>query len=509
MFRVSTISRALTLAGVVVFSGCAVSPQGLKTSEMNLINQNDRLSAFAQVEPHGEVMTLEEAIARALKYNLDQRVKLLEQALSAGELEAGKFDMLPKLMANAGYSWRDDFGSRYSAPYTTPDTLDTDLNNVDVSSEKTHQTADLTLSWSLLDFGASYYTAKQNADKLLIANERRRKAMHTLIQNVRTAYWRALAAEQLSERVGNTIMDAEKALQDSVKLANERVRSPDESLRYQRNLLESLRLLESVERELASARIELASLIGLLPGTRLKLQEPPAHAEPLDVDMDLLEQHALLQNADLREQFYNVRIAAQDTRKALLKLLPGISFEYGGYYDNDRYLVNEQWNSAGARVSFNLFNLISAPSRMDAAKRNESLAEARRMALQMSVLTQVHLARHQYDDALRQYKRADQIYSVDAKLEEIVRGRFQSNMAGEQARISANVTTILSELRRYQSMAKVQEAVGRVQASIGREPQINSMDTLSLTDLQSQLKQWLDAGLNVPDLAQLQSIDAK
>lgn len=505
MFRFSMMSRALTLTGVVALSGCAVSPQDFNFSEMNLINQNDRLSAFAEMEPQGEVMTLAEAIARALKYNLDQRVKLLEQSLAAGELEAGKFDMLPKLMANAGYSWRDDFGSRYSAPYTTPDNLDTNLNNVDVSSEKTHQAADLTLSWSLLDFGASYYTAKQNADRLLIANERRRKAMHTLIQNVRTAYWRTLAAEQLSERIGSTIRDAEKALEDSVKLTAERVRAPDESLRYQRNLLENLRLLESVERELASARIELASLVGLLPGTRIKLQEPNAHAEPLRVDMARLEQHALLKNADLREQFYNVRIAAQDTRKALLELLPGISFEYGGYYDDDKYLVNEQWNAAAVRVSFNLFNLIAAPSRMDAAKRNESLAEARRMALQMSVLTQVHLAHHQYNEALRQYKRANQIYLVDAKLEEIVLGRFQSNMAGEQARISANVTTILSELRRYKSMAKVQEAVGRMQASIGREPQINSMDTLSLTELQSQLKRWLDSGLSVPELAQLQS----
>lgn len=497
MFKISMMSRALMLAGSVALTGCAISPQDFSTTEMNLINQNDRLVAFADVVPHGEVVTLEEAIARALKYNLEQRVRMLEQSLAAGELEAGKFDMLPKLMANAGYSWRDNYGSRYSAPYTDPtDYTENDFSDVDISSEKAHETADLVLSWSLLDFGASYYTAKQNADKLLIANEKRRKAMHTLMQNVRTAYWRALAAEQLSDRVRQTILDAEKALQDSIKLAEERVRAPDESLRYQRNLLENLRLLESVERELASARIELASLIGLMPGTRFKLQEPAAHAAPLGVDIEQLEARALLQNADLREQFFNARIAAQDTRKALLKLLPGISFEYGGYYDNDRYLIDEQWRAAGVKVSYNLFNLISAPSRMQATERNEALAEARRMALQMSVLTQVHLAQHQYNDALRQFGRADQIYKVDAQMEEIVRGRFQSKMAGEQARISANVTTILSELRRYQSMAKVQESIGRLQASIGLEPQLNSLDSTSLQDLQSQIRGWLEQDMS-------------
>ncbi|WP_198650301.1 TolC family protein [Oceanimonas marisflavi] len=473
-----------------------MAPQNFSHSDISRINQADRAAAFANMVPHGEVITLDEAIARALKYNLEQRVRLLEQSLAAGELEAGKFDMLPKLLANAGYSWRDDFAGRYSAPYDDPENLDSNLSSIDVSSEKAHSTADLTLSWNLLDFGASYYTAKQNADKLLIANERRRKAMHTLIQNVRTAYWRTLAAEQLGQRVRGTIEEAEQALQNATRLASERVSMPDESLRYQRNLLENLRLLESVERELASARIELTNLIGLLPGTRFRLEQPEADTRPLDADVTLLEERALLHNADLREQFYNVRIIAQDTRKALLRLLPGISFDYSLNFDDDRYLVKDQWQTAGVRVGVNLFNLLSAPSRMEAAERNETLAEARRMALQMSVLTQVHLARYQYEDALRQYRRADQIYDVDNQLEQIVRGKFQSNMVGEQTRISASVTTILSELRRYQAMARVQESVGRLQASLGMEPRFDSVDEIELDELRTRVRSWLERGIS-------------
>ena len=34
---------------------------------------------------------------------------------------------------------------------------------------------DLGLSWNVLDFGVSYYQSKQNADRLLVAQERRRK----------------------------------------------------------------------------------------------------------------------------------------------------------------------------------------------------------------------------------------------------------------------------------------------------------------------------------------------
>ncbi|HSG02624.1 MAG TPA: TolC family protein, partial [Marinobacterium sp.] len=486
-------TRFTLFVAAVALAGCSVSPEKLTLPEIQEVNQSDRAAAVEQVIPFSSAVTLEEAIARALKYNLDQRVKMLEQSLAAGELEAGKYDMLPKLLANAGYDWRSNFSHRWEGTYIDANT--TPPANIgappNVSVDPKHGTADLRLTWNILDFGASYYTAKQNSNKLLIAAEKRRKAMHSLVQNVRTAYWRAVAAEALSERVRSTINDAEKALAESQKLSQERVSAPDESLRYQRNLLENLRLLESVERELASARIELTKLMGAFPGAEFKLVEPKAETVPLTVAIEDLEARALVENAELRTEFLNARIAAQDTRKALLKLLPGVSLNFGTYYDSDRYLVNENWQAAGVSVSYNLFNLLAGPSRMEAAEKNEALAEARRMALQMTVLTQVHLAKHQYTDALRQYVRADQIYNVDNQLEQIVRGKYSSNMVSEQTRISANVTTILSELRRYQAMSKFQEATGQLQSSLGMEPEMGSIDEISLVDLTAQIGDWL------------------
>ena len=493
--------RLTLLAAAVTLAGCSVSPQQLSMQEMRDINSADRAASVELAEPVAGVLTIEEAIARALKYNLDQRVKMLEQSLKAGELEAGKYDMLPKLLANAGYDWRDNFSHRWDAPANDPTNITKSATLPAVSVDPEHGTWDLHLSWNILDFGASYYTAKQNADKLLIANEKRRRAMHTLVQNVRKAYWRAVAAESLSTRVADTIKDAERALAQSEQLAAERVSSPDESLRYQRNLLENLRLMESVQRELASARIELSQLMGMLPGTQFELVEPKADLATINASVEDMEARALTQNADLREQFFNARIAVEDTRKAILKLLPGISFDYGTYYDTDRYLVNDNWRAAGVSVSYNLFNLLSANSRMEAADKNEALANARRMALQMSVLTQVHLSIHNYNDAMRQFQRADQIFNVDKQLEEIVRGRFAGNMASEQTKISANVTTILSELRRYQAMSKFQEATGQLQASMGMEPAIGSIDEITLGDLTEQVGAWMQGGFTAETVA--------
>jgi len=490
----------LWVAGAFVFlsTGCSVTPEAFDDDTVAQILANDRSAVLAGAAPVTSSISIDEAVARALTYNLDMRTKLFEQSLAAAELEAGKFDMLPKLMANAGYFWRNNENVRFSANSESPDTFTNDTPFI--STEREHIGRDATLSWSLLDFGASYYTAKQNADRVIVASERRRKAMHTLIQNVRSAYWRALAAEALGERVNQTIRQAEDALEMSRAMSDERVRSPDEALRYQRNLLENLRLLEAVEREVINSRVSLANLMGLMPGAEFTLVEPDTTPTKIAVGLTELEAIALMRNTDLREKMLDVRIAANDTRKAILKLLPGLSFDYGVRKDDDYYLKNQEWRDASVRVSYNLFSLLSAPAIKRAAKKNEALAEARRIALQMTVLSQVHLTYYSYHEALQQFSRADDIFSVDSQLAALAASQTQSATAGSLREISASVTSILSLVRRYQAMAKVNEAAGQLQASLGLEPNIPSLDDASVAQLTNRVAKWSSTGMGLENL---------
>ncbi|MBP2306289.1 TolC family protein [Azospirillum melinis] len=478
-----SVGAAILLSTLI--TGCAIAPKPLTSSEMSAVVSTDRAAIEKSTVAISGSITLEEAVARALKQNLDYRTRLMEQSLAAGQLDASKYDMLPRLLTSAGYTWRDKENIRDSIDSVTGAPS---LANPSISTDRTRATADIGLSWSILDFGVSYYNANQNADRLLVANERRRKAMHLLIQNVRTTYWRALAAQRLRNEVQSTIQEAERALTDSRKMSADRIRSPAEPLRYQRNLLENLRLLENVDRELAVAEIELATLIGAKPGSRIRLVEPDSFAfKALSSNVEKMEEVALLNNADLREQVYSTRIAAVETRKALLKLLPNLSFDYGYKYDGDKYLINQVWQEAGSRVAFNLFNLLSGPAQIRAAEMNVTANEAKRMALQMAVLSQLHLARYYYDDALKQYNRAIAISDVDNKLAELARSQEQSEMGGSLERVSANVTAILSSLRLYHSVAKVNEAISRIQASLGQEPDIGALDDITLDDLKQKL----------------------
>jgi len=450
----------------------------------------DRETARAGVQPISGELSMDEAIARALKYNLDRRTRLMEEALAFNQLDTANWDMLPKLTANAGYSTRDkDLITRSVDSVTGLPSL----ANPYISSERSHASYDLGLTWNFLDFGLSYITAKQQADRVLIASERRRKAMHTLIQDVRFAFWRTASAQRLKEDVRSAIALAEDALDDARKAENERLRNPVDALRYQRQLLENLRLLESIEQELSTGRIELANLINAPLGQDFKVQEPSdkVDASLLDVPVERMEQLAVEQNAELREHFYSARIAVEETRRTMLRLFPNLSFRATTHYDTDRFMINNSWNDAGLQLSYNLLNLLSAPSQKMLADAGVQLADQRRVAAQMAVLTQVHLSRLAYTIAYRQFLRADAIWQADAKISAHIRNRESVETQSKLEQVANSTTAILSLLRRYQSLSQLQGAGSKLQATIGLEPAIASTTDMPLDELTKKVSEAL------------------
>jgi outer membrane protein TolC len=490
----TTLTSATIVAAALALTGCGtVALKPLTQSELAAQTAADRIAASEGVAPITGALSMDEAIARALKYNLDRRVKVMEEALALDQLDASSWDMLPRLMASAGYTSRDkDLITRSIDSVTGAPSL----ANPYISSERSHQVYDLGLTWNLLDFGLSYLSAKQQGDRVLIAAERRRKAMHALIQDVRTAFWRTASAQKLRDDVRKAIALAEDALEDARKAEAERVRSPIDALRYQRQLLENLRLLESIEQELSSGRIELAHLINAPLNQDFQVQEPSdkIDASLLDVPVQRMEELALMQNADIREQAYTSRIAVEETKRTMLRLFPNLAFNYNIKHDTDRYLINNTWNDTGLQLSFNLFNLLSAPSQKRLADAGVKLADQRRIAAQMTVLTQVHLSRLQYQIAYRQYVRADQVWQADAKIAEHIKNRENAETQSKLEQVANSTTAILSLLRRYQSLSQVQSAGGKLQATMGLEPTIGSVSDLSLDALTKEvgasMQQW-------------------
>ena len=197
---------------ILALSACStIQPTAISLKSLVEQGVADKAASQRNVEPIQGELTLEEALARALKYNLDRRAKMMEEALALNQLDVAKLDMLPKVLASAGYSTRNNDHITMSRDQTTGQLASSHY----VSQERDHLTADLGLSWSLLDLGIGYYGSKQQADRVLIAAEKRRKAMHLLMQDVRTAFWRAASAQKLRADIRAVTGLAEDALADS------------------------------------------------------------------------------------------------------------------------------------------------------------------------------------------------------------------------------------------------------------------------------------------------------
>lgn len=489
--HLSSVRRLIPIVSVLCAStltGCfSIQPKPITPAEIQTQSKLDQVAAHTNVEPITGPITIEEAVARALKYNLDRRIRMMEEAISLNQFDVSKFDLLPKLVASAGYNNNSEYRITSAEDSVTGRPS---LANPFISSDKQHLVSELGLSWNLLDFGLSYYNAQQDADRVLIAHERRRKAMHILMQDVRTAYWRAVSAQQLREQVSNAIRTADDALSDAKKAEEERLRPPLDSLRYQRQVLENLRLLEAIDQELATARIELAHLINIPLSGELKVVEPvtPLSRAMLELPIQELEMLAIKQNADLREQFYNARIAVQETKKVLLRVFPNLNLGVSLKHDNDRFLIHQSWNEASAQLSYNFLNLFSMPARTKLAEAGVALADQRRIATQMAILAQVNVAAMQYSSAILQFNRADTIWMVENKINTHIANSAQVQKQSKLDEVASNTSMILSQLRRYQSLALAHSAAGKLQASLGMEPEIGSVQEMSLADLTAVLR---------------------
>ncbi|MBF8274337.1 MAG: Outer rane protein [Magnetococcales bacterium] len=482
------ILGTLALCGLFL-SGCSVTPQALDVDTLNQQRTQDLARMFGQVEPIQHPLTLAEVVARSLRFNLDHRVKVVEEAQALDLSSLDKFELLPKLAASSAYSGRsNDSASNSRSMLTGQQSLE-----VSTSQEREHVTSDLDLTWNILDFGVSYFNARQNADRRLIAHERERKVIQNLMQESRSAYWRALAAQELQPRVHAAISRAESALKDAKKVEDSELRSPLESLRFRKSLLENLRQLESLAQEMATSKVDLSAMMTLPPGTTFVLEAPkgPLQVPEWSIPLERMEESALISQPDMREMAYQGRIVVDESRKSLLKLFPGITLSTSRKRDNNAYTMNKDWYETGVKVTWNLLGLLSAPDQLAYNKTNEEVIEIKRLAMRMALLAQVHVAWHQFDQAKVQLSRSNELFEVEKQIVRHTSNRTEHDAQSVLEQIASETSAILAEMRLYNALALSHNALGRMMATTGQDPDIGSIGEGKLEDLTGRVENWL------------------
>ena len=477
------LKRLATLIGAItLFAGCAVVPEQLTDSEVRNRVNSDQALLYVEQEQVFKPISFEEAVARALKYNLDYRLKLMESALASGLANLSRYDMLPNLLANAGYASRNNDSGGNSVDI---DTGQRTLTN-STSQERNRQLASAEFSWNMLDFGVSYFRAKQQADQYLIAEERRCRVIQNILQDTRASYWRAVGAQRLARDAEVLGERAKSALERSREAEAQGLLPPRDALNYQRMLLDAVALLASRRQELEFAKRELAALMNVTPGTDFTVVEGVEPAlMPVPFNIAELEEVALSNRPELREEDFRMRITADEARRQLVTLLPGISFTAGAQYDSNKYLYNNNWIESGVRVSFNLMKALSYPAMKDVQEAQKRNDQARRLALSMAILTQVRVSVERYRLALHDLDIARDSNKVDQRLASYARAAESTRADTELELIRAETRSLNSQYQRYSAYAAAQTAFGRIYNSIGLEVLPVNMETASVAELAS------------------------
>ena len=479
------MKKIIILLALFLITACVRSPQPISLFETEEKAFKD-ISNIEEIKKNNKAweenleIDLYTAIALAIKNNKELKIKLLENALANRQIDKIKFEMLPSLAANAGYSGSDKYRTTTSANVSNADTAGVMGTTYTTSSEKSVANQDIGFTWNALDFGLSYIKAGQSNNRYLISDEAEKKATHNLVREVIRTYWNSLSAEKLIKKYDPLLIKVDSALNDSQKIEELLLTKPMDALLYQKELLDIQRALQTQKQIFIDAKIQLGTLMGLLPNHKFKIVDTNEPLTILDMSLKGMEEHALIHRPELIENHYEERISVQQAKAGIVSLLPGLNFNAAWTSSSNDYLMNKTNFEYGSTLGANLLNVFSYPKIKEINETNLRIIKEQRLALSMAVLSQVHLSNINYQMALEEYATADRYYDVSQKITAKVKNAQKIAKFGNLELIREEASLLVAELRYDIAYTKLQHAIGQIYTSVGldvTEDNVKGYDT--------------------------------
>jgi len=479
--------KLLPIALLTLFvTGCSITPKAIE-NEAQLNNTYKGLREVLNTQqPIDHKITLSEAIARTLKYNLDHRVQQAQLMLESGNLKAAYMEMLPALNVGVDYSFRNneliqnlvDSNGQVSPggqSYTPREILNQSYG----------------LEWSLLDLGLSFTRAQQQANRVMIAEEERRKIVQQLVQEVVTTYWKAWTAQTMLSEVLRFKEKAELALKRSKEAESKKINTPQIELDYQQVLIKAIRKINQLNAQIMDASANLKRLMNVSSGSQFELSDPgvPLAGLPtISPQFEKMDTLALIYRPELRQASYQTEIAKKGIQAAIINMLPGIDFNFGYNVTNNEFMKNQYWWGGNIGASLNLIQTVLAgPYAINLANQTHSFEQLRQIASTVTVLTQVRIAYTNYllwqEDAAYAVKEAD----VSMALLEYAEKLEQTNKGNEQITIRRGIEAISAQFDKNVTLARAHEALSKLYQSVGLDIMPADARNLPLPELEKKV----------------------
>ena len=480
------------ITGSIILSGCSITPTAVK-DEAQLNNTYKGLHEVLNAqEAINHKITLSEAIARTLKYNLDHRVQQAQLMLESGNLKAAYMEMLPAVNLGVDYSFRNNELIQNLV----------DSNGNVVSGDQSFTPREVLnqsygLQWSFLDLGLSYTRAQQQANRVMIAEEERRKITQQLVQEVVSAYWKAWTAQSMIAEVTRFKEKAELALQRSKEAADKKANTPQIELDYQQVLIKAIRKINQLNAQIIDAKANLLRLMNAAPSSEFELSNPGSNLAQLPnilPQFEKMDTLALIYRPELRQASYQAEIAKKGIQAAIINMLPGIDFSFGYNVTNNEFMKNQYWWGGNIGASLNLIQtVLSGPYAINLANQTHSFEQLKQIATTITVLTQVRIAYTNYllwqedaNYAVQEAKVSMALFEHAEKLEKV-------NQGNEQITIRRGVEAISAQFDKDVTLARAHEALSKLYQSIGLDILSSDVRNLPLADIEKKVSAVLEA----------------
>ena len=462
------MKKAGLLTGLIcLLSACSFTPKPSSIDERYTLAKQNIQQLFTHQNTFRGTLDFNQALARGLKYNLDYRIKLVNNALQIGQLDMAEFAMFPALNTSGSlYTRSNDLSS-------SGITTEGQTTSLSSSTPRTLRSSRIAVSWNVLDFGLAYVRAKQQGDRILIAEEESRKQLQRLTQDVLVAYWSAYSAQQLmiQAKEFQQLLSQAKA---KLTLAIQDKSLPKETLlNYQATLLEGNRKLIQLKFKYDKALYDLKRLINLPLDTPLKIAPPPAlltkTQDIRNVSFQKIDAITLVHRPELQGQNYQHHIAKLGIKATILQALPGITLNLGWNYNSNKFLLNQKWVDKSMDVAWNLLNLASLPVSYHTATVQAKYEKLKLMALTMTVLTESRYAYSHYLHLSEECIIAHQQTTNANSLFELINNRRKASLASTQQLILSKLRAITAKMDEDLLLADLSNALGELYLSMGAE----------------------------------------
>jgi outer membrane protein TolC len=211
--------------------------------------------------------------------------------------------------------------------------------------------------------------------------------------------------------------------------------------------------------------------MGVPPATPFELVVPirTSTLPIVNLDSESMEKRALLFRAELRSIDYQKRINAKEARAVFLELFPSLKVSFGGYYNSNSFLFNQNWLGYAAQVSYNLLSAFRTPAKLKAVEAQRQVLDTQSMALTLTVLTEVHVGAVQFVHAKQEYQDARNYHETQTAIVEQTKSLWLTHSTNDLTLIRERVNDVLAEVRLDSAQSGVEAAYATLMASLGED----------------------------------------